>query len=116
MGRVRSRSSFAPNRKCTPGERLHAVRLVQGMSLRDVQQASLRLAKQLRNEEFSLPASRLHQIEAKNMVPSIHRLYTLAEIYGYDIAEFLDWYGIPQRAVSTQQLHPTSAAETARLV
>lgn len=96
MGRVRPRSS-ASNRKCSPGERLRAVRLVRGMSLRDVYNASVKLAKQLRNDEFLLPASRLHEIEARRVVPSVHRFYTLAAIYGFDVAEFLAWYGIPQQ-------------------
>jgi transcriptional regulator with XRE-family HTH domain len=87
----------AANRRCTPGERLRAVRVVRGMSLRDVHQASVYLAKQLRNEEFLLPPSRLHEIEARSVIPSIHRLYTLASIYGHELAEFLDWYGVPQK-------------------
>src|SRR5579884_299314 len=98
MRRGRPQPSSAANRRCTPGERLRAVRLVRGMSLRDVHQASLRLAKRLRNEEFSLPPSRLHEIEARRVIPSIHRVYTLASIYGYEVAEFLDWYGIPQKS------------------
>ncbi|HJU12656.1 MAG TPA: helix-turn-helix transcriptional regulator [Candidatus Binataceae bacterium] len=97
MARVRPQSSSAANRKCTPGERLRAVRLVRGMSLREVHQASLRLAKRLRNGEFSLAPSRLHEIEARNVIPSIHRLYTLSAVYGYDVAEFLGWYGVPQK-------------------
>lgn len=100
MGRFRSQPSSAANRKRTPGERLRAARLVRGMSLRDVHQASVTLAKRLRNDEFSLPPSRLHEIEARNVVPSIHRLYTLSAIYGYDVVEFLDWYGIPQQTTS----------------
>jgi transcriptional regulator with XRE-family HTH domain len=96
MGRVRPQTSSAANRRCTPGERLRAARLVHGMSLRDVQQASITLAKRLRNDEFSIPASRLHEIEARSVVPSIHRLYTLASVYGHEMAEFLDWYGVPK--------------------
>ncbi len=97
MGRIRSQLSSAANRRCTPGERLRAARLVRGMSLRDVYQASVSLAKRMRNEEFLIPPSRLHEIEARSVVPSIHRLYTLASTYGHELAEFLDWYGIPER-------------------
>ncbi|HTR23051.1 MAG TPA: hypothetical protein VMI10_03645 [Terriglobales bacterium] len=45
---------------------------------------------------FILPPSRLHDIELKNKVPGIHRLYTLSHIYGCDLRAMLDWYGIPR--------------------
>jgi transcriptional regulator with XRE-family HTH domain len=101
MGRIRPQASSAANRRYTPGERLRAVRLVRGMSLRDVHRASTTIAKRLLKEDFLLPPSRLHEIEARNVVPSIHRLYTMASIYGYEVTEFLDWYGIPQQNLSS---------------
>jgi hypothetical protein len=69
--------------------------LVLGLTLRDVHEASVVLSKRLRNPEFLVPASRLHEFETRNVVPSIHRLYTLATIYGYKITELFGWYGIP---------------------
>ena len=86
----------APNRRPSPGERLRAVRLVLGLTLRDVEQASGKLSKRLRNSEFLLPASRLHEFETRGVIPGIHRLYTLAAVYGHKITEFLTWYGIPE--------------------
>lgn len=97
----------APNRRCAPGERLRAVRLLLDLSLRDVYQFSIRLSRRLRNPEFVLPPSRLHEFETRNVVPGIHRLYTLACAYEYAIAEFLDWYGIPQAKISGGS-HPRS--------
>jgi transcriptional regulator with XRE-family HTH domain len=99
MGRVRPLLTLTPNRRCGPGERLRALRLVLGLTLREVHQASITLSKRLRNSEFLLPPSRLHEFETRNVVPSIHRLYTLACAYGYEMADFLDWYGIPQRKI-----------------
>lgn len=96
MGQVRSGTSAA-ERKLPPGQRLRLLRELCGLSLRDVQQASVNLAKQLNNEEFSLPASRLHEIETRSVVPSIHRLYTLSSVYRHDMGDFLVWYGIPQQ-------------------
>ena len=95
MGRNRATSSAA-NRRRTPGERLRALRLVHDLSLRDVHHESVKIAKRLRNDDFLLPYTRLHEIEIQNVTPSIHRLYTLATIYGHDVTEFLGWYGIPQ--------------------
>lgn len=96
MGRVRKVRSLAPNRRRGPGERLRALRLVLGLTLRDVHQSSITLSKKLRNSEFLLPASRLHEFETRSVVPSIHRLYTLAATYGYEMTALLAWYGIPQ--------------------
>lgn len=77
--------------------------------MRDVQKASVALSKRLRNSEFLVPASRLHEFETRNVVPSIHRLYTLATIYGYGITELLGWYGIPKQA-SNNRIQPTVSA------
>lgn len=111
MGRNRA-SSSAANRRRTPGERLRAVRLVHDLSLRDVHHESAKLAKRLRNDDFLLPPSRLHEIEARDVIPSIHRLYTLARIYGHNVTEFLRWYGIPEQDTFTSptlSAHPSSA-------
>jgi len=104
MGRARTLQTRSTNRRCSPGERLRALRLVLGLTLRDVHQASLTLSRRLRNSEFLLPPSRLHEFETRNVVPSIHRLYTLACIYRYEMTEFLDWYGVPQHKTSKRQL------------
>jgi hypothetical protein len=57
----------------------------------------MKLARKLRNQRLILPASRLHDFEVKDTIPSIHRLYTLAHLYGFDIRELLGWYGVPHR-------------------
>jgi hypothetical protein len=57
----------------------------------------MKLARKHRNRRFILPASRLHEFEVKNTVPGLHRLYTLAHVYGYDVRELLGWYGVPHR-------------------
>jgi len=102
MGRVHQARRLGPNRRRRPGERLRALRLVLGFSLRDVHQASVELSKRLRSSEFLLPASRLHEFETRDVVPSIHRLHTLATVYGREITEFLHWYGIPPRERQTE--------------
>lgn len=86
-----------PKRRCSPGERLRATRWALGLTLRDVHTASIKLARRLRNQRFILPASRLHDFEVKNTVPGLHRLYTLAHAYGFELRELLGWYGVPRR-------------------
>jgi transcriptional regulator with XRE-family HTH domain len=86
-----------PKRQSSPGERLRATRLALGLTLRDVHTASIKLARRLRNRRFILPASRLHDFEVKNTIPSLHRLYTLAYVCGCEVIELLGWYGVPRR-------------------
>jgi len=85
-----------PKNRVNPGKRLRAIRWAHGLSLRDVHHTSLKLARRLRNKKFVLPPSRLHHIERKDSIPSIHRLYTLAYIYGWEMRELARWYGVPR--------------------
>jgi hypothetical protein len=57
--------------------------------------ASVALAKKRRQPAFVIPPSRLHDIESKNKIPSIHRFYALALIYGRTLNKLLSLYGIP---------------------
>jgi transcriptional regulator with XRE-family HTH domain len=85
-----------PKHRSSPGERLRATRSALGITLRDVHTASEKLAQKHRNRRFILPPSRLHDLEVKNTVPSLHRLYTLAHVYGCDVRDLLGWYGVPR--------------------
>jgi len=82
-------------RRASAGERLRARRMELGLSLRDVQRASSRVAKELHNRSFNLPVSRLHFYETRDVTPSAYRMYTLARLYGCKLSEVLAWYGIP---------------------
>jgi hypothetical protein len=55
----------------------------------------MELAKKHRQPAFEIAPSRLNDIESKNKIPSIHRLSTLARIYGRTLNEILSLYGIP---------------------
>ena len=78
-----------------PGAALRAIREQLGWSMREVHAASVALAKKHRQAAFVIPPSRLHNIESKNKIPSIHRLYALALIYRRTMNELLSFYGIP---------------------
>src|SRR5712692_11798395 len=80
-----------------PGAELRVIRQQLGWSLREVHAASMALAKKHRQPAFVIPPSRLHDIESKNKIPSIHRLYALAVIYKRTLNEILTLYGIPLR-------------------
>jgi transcriptional regulator with XRE-family HTH domain len=76
------------------GQQLRLVREQLGLTLRDVEIASDRIAARRRNLNFGIPLSRLSDIETKGVLPSIYRLHTLAVIYRRDVREVLSWYGI----------------------
>jgi len=62
--------------------------------MREVENASLRIAARHNNDEYAIAPSRLSDIETKGVVPSIYRLYTLGVIYRLDVREILACYGI----------------------
>jgi len=82
------------------GQNFRALREQLGMTMRDVENASMRIAVKHGNDEFALPPSRLSDIETKGVVPSIYRLYSLSIIYRRDISELFSWYGIELNLVA----------------
>jgi transcriptional regulator with XRE-family HTH domain len=75
-----------------------------GMTMRDVETASARIAEKYGNDEFAVSPSRLSDIETKGLVPSIFRLYSLAVIFRHDLRELLSWYGIDLNS-ATADIH-----------
>jgi transcriptional regulator with XRE-family HTH domain len=76
------------------GRKLRELREQIGMTLRDVEEASTRLAEVRGIEDYVMNPSRLSDIETKGVVPSIYRLYALSVIYRADFAEILKLYGV----------------------
>ena len=54
------------------GKSLRTLREKLGLTMRDVENSSARVADKYRNEEFSIPPSRLSDIETKGILPSIY--------------------------------------------
>ena len=77
-----------------PGKSLRTQREKLGLTMRDVEASSERLADRHQNAEFLIPPSRLSDIETKSLLPSIYRLYALSVIYRRDLRELLSWYGV----------------------
>ncbi|MGZ4824466.1 MAG: helix-turn-helix domain-containing protein [Terriglobales bacterium] len=76
------------------GQKLRATREKLGLTIRDVETASARLAVKYDNEDFNIPLSRLSDIETKGVIPSVYRLYVLSIVYRISLDELLSWYGI----------------------
>src|SRR5258707_4779420 len=64
-----------------PGLRLRQVRERLGLTYRDVESASYELAALRGSSNFILHISRLADIENRNVVPGLHKFYTLAALY-----------------------------------
>jgi transcriptional regulator with XRE-family HTH domain len=76
------------------GQLLRAKREQLGLTIREVETASQKLAALRENDELIINISRLSDFETKGIVPSIFRLYALAVIYGLDYSEIVGWYGL----------------------
>ena len=70
---------------CPGGQSLRLLREQLGLTMRDVETASTRIAQKHGNDEFAIPPSRLSDIETKGVVPNIFRFYSFATIYRRDI-------------------------------
>ena len=76
------------------GQRLRALREKIGLTVRDVEAASNKLAARHRNPEYAISISRLSDFETKDILPNIYKLYSLAVIYRRTFSDLLSWYGI----------------------
>ena len=76
------------------GERLKRVRDRLNLTIRDVEEASRKIATRHKNDEFVVGLSRLSEIENKGTVPTIYRLYSLCSIYRLDMLAVLEWYAV----------------------
>jgi transcriptional regulator with XRE-family HTH domain len=97
------------------GQKLRRIRERMGLRVRDVEQASLKIADKYKNDDFAVLINRISEIENRNLVPSAHKLYSLCAIYRLDFPEVLGWYGIelgrlPADAASVEvpETHPLS--------
>ena len=77
-----------------PGEQLRDLRTKRGMSMRDVQFVTERLAKQKRNRRLTMTPSRLSDLENEKVTPNIYRLYALSVAYRYPVTRLLKFYGL----------------------
>lgn len=76
------------------GRDLRKLREKLGLTMRDVEEASRRLARRHRNARLIISPARLSVIEAKNVVPSIYRVYALSRIYDCPVHNILLFYGL----------------------
>ena len=78
----------------TGGQKLRVLREKLGLTMRDIETASERIARKRNNEEYLIPISRLSDFGTKGVIPSIYRLYSMAVMYRRDVREILLWYEV----------------------
>lgn len=86
---------LTPGEHMLPGLRLRQARERLGLTYREVESASYELAARRGRSEFILHISRLAEIENRGVVPSLHKLYTLAAVYRLNPLDLFRWYDIP---------------------
>jgi hypothetical protein len=84
-----------------PGQKLRRIRERLSLRVRDVEQASLKIADKYHNDDFAVLINRISEIENRNLVPTLHKLYSLCAIYRLDFQEVLGWYGISLGALAS---------------
>ena len=76
------------------GESLKQMRNRLGITTREVEELSRKVAVDLSNDEFYISNAWLTQLENKSSVPSIFKLFTLSVLYRMDFTELLAMFGI----------------------
>ena len=87
-----------------PGERLEAIRRCHGISTRQVEKYSRRIAKAEGSAKFYISNAWLSQIEATGAVPGVQKLFSLSVIYRINFVELLFLFGIDLERIGLHQL------------
>jgi transcriptional regulator with XRE-family HTH domain len=87
-----------------PGDHLRELRFRLGISTRDVDGLSQKIAEDQKNPEFQISNAWLTQVENSDSVPSIYKLYSLAAIYHVKFTDLLLFFGIDLQNVVHHQL------------
>jgi transcriptional regulator with XRE-family HTH domain len=87
-----------------PGDQLKELRNRLGVTTREVEEFSRTIAEDRHNEEFYISNEWLTQLENKNSIPSIYKLYSLSVIYRTKFKELLVVFGIDLEASTRYQL------------
>lgn len=83
------------------GQRLREIREKLGLTLKDVETQSRRIAEARETIDYLFTAGRLSQVENSNSVPSLYKLATLSEIYHLHYDELLRLYGVEVSALAS---------------
>ncbi len=86
------------------GEQLKEIRSRLGVTTREVEEHSRRIADAEGNMEFYISNAWLTQIENKESIPSIYKLFSLSIIYRAKLDDLLLLFGVDLEKISKYQL------------
>ena len=84
-------------------EQLREIRNRLGISMRDVEELSRKIADEEGNDEYFVSNPWLTQIENRETYPSIYKLYSIAVIYRIKFTDLLLLYGIDLEKIGKHQ-------------
>src|SRR3990172_10540264 len=84
----------------TSAQQLKDIRNRLGITIREVENYSRKVAEAEGNEEFFISNAWLAQIENKESIPSVYKLYSLSVIYRVKFTDILLLYGIDLEKIS----------------
>lgn len=96
-----------PRHRGLIGEKLRELRDTVGVTAREVEAFSRAIAEDKQNEEFYISNAWLSQMENKNSVPSIFKLYSLSIIYRIKFADLLMLFGVDLISAGKGNSEPT---------
>lgn len=100
----------------TTADRLKELRNRLGLSMREVDETSRRIAEAQGNNEYVISTAWLTQIENSDSTPSIYKLFTLSIVYRVKFTDLLSLYGIDlgriNKLQSANPLERTHMADT----
>ena len=76
------------------GQQLRSLREQRRLRVRDVEEASRRIAAAKGDEKCRLTNGWLVQLEKRNSAPNVHHLFVLCATYGVNVFEVLRFYGL----------------------
>src|ERR1700727_3635612 len=86
------------------GQKLRRIRERLNLRVRDFELSSQKIADKYHNDDFAVLINRISEIENRNLVPTLFKLYSLCAIYRLDFQEVLEWYGISLGALAVDAL------------
>ena len=86
------------------GEQLKELRKRLGITTREVEKWSRKIAEAEKTDEFYISNAWLTQIEKTQSVPSIYKLYSLGVIYRTKFTDLLLLYGVDLEKISKYQV------------
>src|SRR5215469_14452259 len=87
----------------SPGEQLRTLRTRLAVTTREVSEYSRVIAQEHDNEEFYTSHAWLTQLENKDSIPSIYKLFSLSVIYRTKFTDLLATFGIDLNASARYQ-------------